>query len=101
MTSQWKRTPNFLPDGTPIKVYGFSEHLKEVGDCLETFPLPVSERRKFLKAAHIWAYRKGYTVKVESVGYILERCMRVTLIKKYRQSKLRLETQKMGVKNEF
>lgn len=65
-------------------VYGFSFHLKKVGDFVETFALPFEDRLRIHKAAHIWAYRKKYKVTTETVGTLGGRGIRITLVSKYR-----------------
>lgn len=65
----WKRANNFDYVHRKMKdKYNFSLHLRMVGDWVETGPLSLEDRKRIVKAAHIWAYRKKYQVKTEVIG---------------------------------
>ena len=81
----WVRKSNFNKETNRVNnKYNFTHHLREVGDWVETFPMTMLERRQIYKAAHIWAYRKGYTIGVETVGMPGGLGIRLTLEKKYK-----------------
>lgn len=81
----WQRVHNFHSTGVDKK-YGFSDHLKEVGDWVETYPLSDKDLYRICKAAHAWAYRKDKTVKVTTVYTVEGKCSRITLMKHYRNN---------------
>ncbi len=65
----------------PKSKYNFSEHLKKVGDFIETYPISSKDRLRFFIAARNWAYQHKrrvscYSLKAEED---LWNC-RVTLI---------------------
>jgi hypothetical protein len=91
----WKRTPNIKPGERPENKYKFSSHLKEIGDFIETYPLPFEDRKKLKYAALIWAYRKKYVVKTETV-YDGGTCVRITLVSKRRPSRYDANRRKTG-----
>lgn len=43
--------------GRPTKKYHFTEHLKRLGDYVETEPISKAERLRMKDAAKYWAYR--------------------------------------------
>lgn len=62
---KWVR-PTQLTKKFPADKYGFSKHLKKVGDWIETHPFPEKQDAvRMLRAAHHWAWYYGYRVSVE------------------------------------
>lgn len=76
----WKRKLNFNPDGSVVKVYGFSEHLKKIGDTIETLPMTMEERNKFKYAAYIWAYRHNCRVVTRTLRCKEGKYLRLTVV---------------------
>ena len=82
----WVRKSNYIPEERRMgNKYNFSFHLQEVGDWVETFPMSFYDRMQMNKAAHIWAYRKKWSVSAEQVAVPDGIGMRITLTKKYRK----------------
>lgn len=84
------RFRSFLPDGSWVNVYNFSEHLKNVGDSVDIGPADFKGRQNFKKQAHKWATRKGYMISSTTIWlredgeYPAGKGIRITLIRKYR-----------------
>lgn len=53
----------------PTDKYGFSTNLKYIGDWVRTHPLSAKEVKKFVDAAHDWAFHKRW--RVETTRYIM------------------------------
>jgi hypothetical protein len=50
----------------PKSKYGFSQHLKKVGDFVETYPMEYADYIRIKDAAKFWAYTHGKRVAVRS-----------------------------------
>jgi hypothetical protein len=60
----WKRWVEENPHW-PEDKYGFTENLRDVGDYVETYPMPQADAHRLRYAAHQWAYRHDVRVRVE------------------------------------
>lgn len=49
----------------PQNKYGFSQHLKRVGDYIETFPMNHADMERFRNAAYHWAWVQDKTIKMK------------------------------------
>ncbi len=66
LKKSWLR-PTQITKKWPENKYGFSENLKEVGDYVETFPIPYEDCVKIRKAAHLWAWFHKYRVVTKCI----------------------------------
>ena len=64
----WLR-PTQLTKKFPQNKYRFDEVLKNVGDYVETYPMSLADYERFNKAAHHWAWYRGYRVSVKTIKH--------------------------------
>jgi hypothetical protein len=65
--------------------YSFSEYLVNVGDFVQTEPLPKREAYNIYIAAHMWAWDRSCRVAVESYPVDDNRVVRIKLISNHRE----------------
>ncbi len=80
----WLR-PTQITKKFPSNKYRFSENLVDVGDFVETFPMPYEDCQRIQDAAHAWAWQHKYRVTTRCLparegGYFI----RITLTSKVR-----------------
>jgi hypothetical protein len=80
---RWKR-PGEITKTFQEDKYQFSKYLTDVGDYVETFPMPVEDQVRMRYAAHRWAYDRKWTISFRRYWRPDGRVCRVTLVKKHR-----------------
>lgn len=60
---RWTQTSKTFPSDK----YSFSFHLQRIGDWIQTGPLSVSEVKKIVDAAYIWAWHKKWRVQTKRI----------------------------------
>ena len=80
---KWER-PTEKAKAFPKDKYGFTKHLTNAGDWVETDVLYGKEVKNIIDAAHAWAWFHKYTVKCNSFLFKDGKCVRITLVKKHR-----------------
>ena len=69
----------------PKNKYNFTEHLRNIGDSVTTYPLDYDDYRKILDAAKFWAWKHECRVKCRSFRTNdMKYEVTVTLISKHR-----------------
>lgn len=51
----------------PEPKYGFTQHLKHIGDYVETYPLSMEDRLKFQHAIKAWAWYHKKRINITSI----------------------------------
>lgn len=70
----------------PKPKYGFSQHLKYIGDMLETYPMSIEDGVRFRDAAKFWAHHHGKRVRTITIKAPDDMVIkRVTLISHHRK----------------
>jgi hypothetical protein len=69
----------------PKPKYGFTTHLKHIGDEVETFPMTKDDVERIKYAAFFWAWNKNYKIKFKRVRAAKDMwTVRITLVQKHR-----------------
>lgn len=80
----WKRATQITGE-FPKDKYGFSTHLVDKGDMIETFPMSWKDFQRFENAVYQWAWRHDKRVRTERVWHSNDTLgMRVTLVAHHR-----------------
>ena len=86
MTQKTWLRPTQISRTFPPNKYGFTHHLRQIGDWVETQPLDDKGYNNINDAAHFWAWRRGWRVTVltqpDGEG---KKIVRITLIAKHRE----------------